>query len=162
MKAHGIKEYNLSDNFPSLYWTQKLHKLPYKHRFFAVKPAIKGKLSNLSSVIYICSRTSINELWILKNSSELLQKTYSFYYPKVTSVQTFDFSSTAYIHSSSETERQDAHVGKSNISLSVNGSRRYKYLVNGDGTFFTNDETSVGSKIRALQNTGGPLSYIAR
>ena len=31
--------------------------------------------------------------------------------------------------------------------LYKNGSRRYKYLaVNGDGTFFTNDETPAGKK----------------
>ena len=120
MKSLGFKEDNLSDKFPSFYWTPKLHKRAYKHRFIAssfdctTKPlsvlltrilsAIKGKLSNLSSVIY--SRTGINEMWILKNSSELLQKMNSFHYPKITSIQMFDFS-TLYtiIHPSSEAER---------------------------------------------------------
>ena len=41
-------------------------------------------MSSMSSVIY--SRTGINELWILKNSSELLQKMNSFHYPKITSI----------------------------------------------------------------------------
>ena len=64
MKSFGFKENNLSDKCPSFYWTPKLHKTPYKHRFIAsssdytAKPftvllirilsAIKGKSSNLS------------------------------------------------------------------------------------------------------------------
>ena len=106
MKSLKLKEDNLSDKFSNFYWTPKLHKSPYKHRFIGssfnctTKPlsvllnrtlyAIKGKLSNLLSVIY--SRTGINEMWILKNSSKLLQKMNSFHYPKITSIQTFDFS----------------------------------------------------------------------
>ena len=84
MKSHGFKEDNLSDNFSSFYWTPKLHKTSYKHL------TAQGNLCTpypylicLSSVIY--SRTGINEIWILKNSSELLQKMNSFHYPKTTS-----------------------------------------------------------------------------
>ena len=109
MKSLGFKEDDLSDKFPIFYWTPKLHKTPYKHRFIAssfdcitkllsvlltrILSAIKGKLSNLSSVIY--SRTGINDMWILKNSSELLKKMNNFHYPKVTSIQTFGVSSDA-------------------------------------------------------------------
>ena len=82
IKSLGFKEDNLSDKFPSFYWTAKLHKTPYKHCFIAssfncttkllsvlltrILSAIKGKLSNLSSVIY--SRTVISEMWILKTA----------------------------------------------------------------------------------------------
>ena len=106
MKSLGLKKNNLSDKFPSFYWTPKLHKTPHNHRFIAssfdytTKPvsvlltrilsAIKGKLSNLSSVIY--SRIGINEMWILKNGSELVQKMNNFHYPKITSILMFDFS----------------------------------------------------------------------
>ena len=131
MKSFGFKEDHLSDKFTNFCWTLKLHKTPYKHRFIALsfdyttKPlfvlltcilsSIKRKLSNLSSVIY--SRTGINEMWILKNSSELLQKVNSFHYSKITSIQTFDFS-TLYIHPLSEAEGQDTHVGStSDISV---------------------------------------------
>ena len=101
IKSLGFKKDNLCDKFPSFYWTPKLHKTLYKHRFIAssfdcaTKPlsvlltrvlsAIKGKLSNLSSVVY--SRTGISELWILESSTELLQKMNSFSYPKITSIQ---------------------------------------------------------------------------
>ena len=72
--------------------TPKLHKSQNKHRFIAssfdctTKPLsvlhtwifsnIEGKFSNLSSVMYSC--TSVNKTWIVKNSSELLQKMNSF------------------------------------------------------------------------------------
>ena len=109
MKSLGFKEDNLSDKFPSFLLDFKASQTPYIHGFIissfdcTTKPlslslslsvcilsAVKGKLSNLSSVIY--SFTGINEMWILKKSSELLQKMNSFYYPKITSVQTFAFS----------------------------------------------------------------------
>ena len=102
-KSLGFKEDSLSSKFPSFYWTPNLHKSSYKHSFIAssfdcttkllsvlltrILSAIKGKLSNLSSVIY--SRTGISKMWIF---SELLQKMNSFYYPKIISIQTFDFS----------------------------------------------------------------------
>ena len=93
-KFHEFKENSLSDKFPSFQWTPKIHKSPYKCHFIAssfdctTKPlfvlltqvlsAIKGRSSNPSSVIYSC--TGINETWIFKNSSELLQKIDNFYY----------------------------------------------------------------------------------
>ena len=160
MKSLGFKENNLSDKFTSFYWTPKLHKTPYKHRFITPSfdcttkflsvllthtlSAIKGKLSNLSSVIY--SRTSINEMWILKNSSELLQKMNSFHYPKITSIQTFDFST---LHTSIPHQKlkDRIHMLVNQTFLYKNGSRRCKHLVvNGDRTFFTNDEASADKK----------------
>ena len=83
---------NLVDKFPCFYWTPKLHKTPCKHRVIAssfnctTKPfSVLFTLSKLSSVIY--SHTGTNEMWILKNSSELLKKMN----PNITSIQTFDF-----------------------------------------------------------------------
>ena len=90
------------------------------------------KLSNLSSVIY--SRTGISEMWILKISSELLQKMNSFHYPKITLIQAFDFS-TLYtsIPHQKLTDRIQMLVNQT--FLYKNGSRRCKHLVtNGDGT----------------------------
>ena len=74
-------------DLPSLYWIQKLHKDPYKHRFIAgsakcsTKPlskllttiltTVKDGLKNYCDKIY--SRSGINQMWILKNSKELLE-----------------------------------------------------------------------------------------
>ena len=154
MKSLGFKEDNLSDKFHSFYWTPKLHKTPYKHRFITssldctTKPlsvlltrilsAIKGKLSNLSSVI--------SEMWILKNSSELLQKMNSFHYPKTTSIQTFEFS-TMYKSISHHNLKDRIHMLVTQTFLYKSESRTYKHLVvNGDRTFFANEETSAGKK----------------
>ena len=80
-------------------------------------------------------------MWILKNSSELLQKMNSFHYPKITSIQTFDFL-TLYIPHQKLKDR--IHMFVNQTFRYKNGSRRYKqHVVNGDRTFFTNKETSA-------------------
>ena len=110
----------------------------------SILSAIKGKLSNLSSVIY--SRTGINEMWILENSSELQQTMNSFHYPKITSIQPFDFL-TLYTSIPHQKLKDRIHLLVNQTFLYKNGSRRYKHLVvNGDGTFFTNEETSAGKR----------------
>ena len=142
MKSVGFKEDNLFDKFPSFYWTPKLHKTPYKHSFIAslfdctTKPlsvlltrilsAIKGKLSNLSSVIY--SRKGINEMWILKTRSELLLKMNNFHFTKITSLQTFD-SSTLYTSIPHQKLKDRIHMLVNQKFLYKNGSRRYKHIV---------------------------------
>ena len=80
-------------------------------------------------------------MWILKNSSGLLQKMNIFHYPKTTSIQTFHFSTlyTSIPHQKLKDKIQTC--------LYKNGSRRYQHLVvNGDRTFFTNEKTSAGKK----------------
>ena len=161
MKSLGFKEDNLSDKFPSFYWTPKLHKAPYKHRFIlssfdcTTKPlsvllagilsTIEGKLLNMSSVIYI--RTGINEMWILKNGSELLQKMNSFHYPKITSTQTFDFS-TLKTSISRQNLKDRVHMLVNQAFLYKSG---YKHLVVGrDRTFFTNDEPLICQMVAFL------------
>ena len=94
-KFLGFKEDNLSDKVPGFYWTPKLHKTLYKHRFIAslfdctIKP-----LSVLLNRYLICHQRELSNLSsvILKNSSELVKKMNSFHYPKITSIQPFDFS----------------------------------------------------------------------
>ena len=88
-------------------------------------------------------------MWILKNSSKLLQKINSFNYPKITSIQTFDFS-TLYTFIPHEKLKDRIHMLVNQTWLCKNGSRRYNHLgVNGDRTFFTYEETSPGKKYDA-------------
>ena len=84
-------------------------------------------------------------MWILKNSSELLQKMNSFYYLKITSIKAFDFVT---LYTSIPRQLKDRmHVLVNQTFLYKDGSRRYKYIVvNADRTFFTSEETSVGKK----------------
>ena len=146
MKPLGLKEDNLSDKFLSFYLTPKLHKTPYKHRFIASSLPVSYLLSkgNWQTCHKSYTVTGINEMWILKDSSELLQKMNIFHYPKITSIQTFDFS-TLYTSMRHHKLKEKMHMLENQTFLYKNGSRRYKHLVvSGDKTFFTNEKTSAG------------------
>ena len=162
MKSLGFKDDNMYNKCPNFYWTPKLHKTPYKHRCIAssfdctTKPlsvlltrilsAIKGKLSNLSSVIY--SRTGINKMWILKNSSELMQKMNSFHYPKIISIQTFDFS-TLYTSIPHQKLKDRIHTLVNQTFLYENEFCRYKHLV-------VNEHSSLMSKHQLIKGMMKP------
>ena len=84
--------------------------------------------------------------WTSKNSSELLEKMNSFYYPKITSIQTFDFS-TLYTSVPHQKLKDRMQMLVNQTFIHKNRSCRYKYLVvNGHRTFFTTEETLAGKK----------------
>ena len=74
-------------DLPSLYWIPKLHKCPFKQRYIAesakcsTKPlskllicilsAVKTGLQSYRDTSY--SRGSVNQMWIRKNSKDLLE-----------------------------------------------------------------------------------------
>ena len=74
-------------DLPKLYWIPKLHKNPYKQRYIAgsakcpTKPlsqivtqvltAVKEGLLKYCDTAY--ARSGVNQMWILKNSKELLE-----------------------------------------------------------------------------------------
>ena len=68
----------------------------------------------------------------------------SFYYPKTTSIQTFDFS-TLYTSIRHQKLKDRIHMLVNQTFLYKNGSLRYKYIVL-NRTFFINEETSAGKK----------------
>ena len=106
MKSLGIELSDDDKKLPYLYWTPKLHKSPVKHRFIADSSKCNTKeLSNLLTKILTViktrlekycrintSHTGVNNLWILKNSTNLLSSLGHFGVHRVTSIQTFDFS----------------------------------------------------------------------
>ena len=63
----------------------------------------------------------------------------SFHYPKITSIQTFDFS-TLYTSIPHQKLKDRIHMLVNQTFLYRNGSCRYKHLVV-NGPFFTNEET---------------------
>ena len=82
-----------------LYWTPKLHKVPFKHCFIA------GDLSCLLTIVlttiedrlirYNNTKTScngVNSMWIAKNSTNLLSSLDQLIVHTATSVQIYDFS----------------------------------------------------------------------
>ena len=89
-------------DLPYLYWTPKLHKSPYKQRFIAgsskcsTKPlskiltliltTIKEGLQTYCEKVY--STSGVNQMWILKNSKELLETLKSRSLSSVSSIKT--------------------------------------------------------------------------
>ena len=137
-----------------------MHKNPYKHRFIAgsskcsTKPLsilltkllthIKQGLQKYCETAY--SRSGINQMWILKNSKELLEHLKSPTFNRVTSIKSFDFSTlyTTIPHQKLK-DRLTSIIRKAFIFK--NGNRRYKYLVLGhEETYFVKEHSDSKSK----------------
>ena len=102
----GLEMSKEDQNLPYLYWTPKLHKSPYKHRF--ISGSSKWTTKDLSclltkvlstikdGLVRYCntktSRNCVNNMWILKNSTSLLSSLDQLDVRTATSVQIFDFS----------------------------------------------------------------------
>ena len=105
LSSFGVNTKDDDIDLPSLYWIPKLHKYPYKQRFIAgssscsTKPLSKLLTSILTTVkeglkkycnsIYLHS--GINQMWILKNSKELLDNLQSHSLNSIHSIKTYDF-----------------------------------------------------------------------
>ena len=106
LTSFGIETSDDELDLPYIYWIPKMHKNPYKHRFIAgsskcsTKPLsilltkllthIKQGLQKYCETAY--SRNGINQMWILKNSKELLEHLKSPTFNHVTSIKSFGFS----------------------------------------------------------------------
>ena len=125
----------LSDDdkrLPYLYWIPKLHKSPVKHRFIAgsSKCTTKQLSSLLTKILAVIktglekycniktSHTGVNNMRILKNSTNLLSSLSHLGVHRATSIQTFDFSTlyTSIPH--------DLH--KSRMNSIINNAFKYK------------------------------------
>ena len=89
-----------------LYWIPKLHKNPYKQRYIAgsakcstktlsqiltrILSAVKEGLQKYCDIAY--ARSVVNQMWILKNSKELLENLKAQSLHSVNSIKSFDFS----------------------------------------------------------------------
>ena len=87
LTSFGVDQNEDEIDLPYIYWIPKMHKYPYKHRFIAgsakcsTKPLsilltkllthIKQGLQKYCETAY--SRSEVNQMWILKNSKELLE-----------------------------------------------------------------------------------------
>ena len=106
MKSLGIELSDDDKRLPYLYWTPKLHNSPVKHRFIAgssecttkwlsslltkVPKVIKTGLEKCCNIK--TSHTGVNNMWILKNSTNLLSSLGQLGVHRATSIETFDFS----------------------------------------------------------------------
>ena len=84
--SFGINIKENEENLPSLYWIPKLHKTPYRERYIAgssncstkhlsqklthILSTVKDGLQKYCDEIY--STSGVNQMWILKNSKDLL------------------------------------------------------------------------------------------
>ena len=105
-KSLGIELSDDDKRLPYLYWTPKLHRSPVKHRFIAgsSKCTTKQLSSLLTRILTVIktvlekycsiktSHTGVNNMWILKNSINLLSSLGHLGVHRAPSVQTFDFS----------------------------------------------------------------------
>ena len=144
LTSFGIEASGDELDLPYIYWIPKMHKNPYKHRFIAgsskysTKPLsillkkllthIKQGLQKYCETAY--SRSGINQMWILKNSKELLEHLKSPTFNHVTCIKSFDFS-TLYTTIPHQKLKDRLTSIIRNAFIFKNGNRRYKYLVLG-------------------------------
>ena len=144
LTSFGIETSDDELDLPYIYWIPKMHKNPYKHRFIAgsskcsTKPLsilltkllthIKQGLTKYCETAY--SRSGINQIWILKNSKELLEHLKPPTFNHVTSIKSFDFST---LYTTIPYQKLNDRLTSSiqNAFIFKNGNRRYKYLVLG-------------------------------
>ena len=150
ISSYGISFPKDDCDLPSLYWIPKLHKSPYKQRFIAgsAKCSTKPLSVLLTSILTevkdglqkYCetsfSRSGVNDMWILKNSKELLESLRSKSLSTCNSIKTFDFSTlyTTITHPQLK-ERLKSLIHR--CFSKKNGEKRYKYIVVGrEKTYF--------------------------
>ena len=135
---------------------------PYKHRFIAgsakcsAKPLsilltkllthIKQGLQKYCETAY--SRSGVNQMWILKNSKELLGhlKSPNFNHTCITSFKSFDFS---YLYTTLPQDRLQNRLASiiRNSFIFKNGNHRYKYLLFDHGeTYFVKVQSDSKNK----------------
>jgi hypothetical protein len=147
-------------DLPSLYRIPKLHKCPFKQRYIAgaakcsTKPlsklltcillAVKTRLQSYCDTSY--SRGGVNQMWIPKNSKDLLEYIQSRSISSCNNIKTFDFSTlyTTIPHSKLKNKlREFVQL----CFIKKNGQRRYKYLVLGrDRSYFVKHHSDSTKK----------------
>ena len=133
---------------------------PYKHRFIAgsskcsTKPLsilltkllthIKQGLQKYCETSY--SRRGVNQMWILKNSKELLEHLQSPNFNHITSIKSFEFS-TLYTTIPHQKLKSRLATIIRNSFIHKNGNRRYKFLVLGrEGPYFVKEHSDSKNK----------------
>ena len=160
LTSFGVQSNSEELDLPYIYWIPKMHNNPYKHRFIAgsskcsTKPLsilltkllthIKQGLQKYCETAY--SRSGVNQMWILKNSKELLDHLKSPNFNLITNIKSFDFS-TLYTTISHQKLKSRLATIIRNSFLHKNGNRRYKYLVLGrEGPYFVKEHSDAKNK----------------
>ena len=150
-----------------------MHKNPYKHLFISgsarcsTKPLsihltkllthIKQGLQKYCETAY--SRSGVNQMWILKNSKELLERLKSPNFNHITSIKSFGFSTFFTTIPHDKLKSRLASIIR-NSFIFINGNRRHKYLVFGhEEAYFVKEHSE--SKTTTLKMTSSRcLSFL--
>jgi hypothetical protein len=173
--SFGISTKDEELDLPSLYWIPKLHKCPFKQRYISgfakcsTKPlsklltcilsAVKTGLQSYYDTSY--SRGGVNQMWILKNSKDLLEYIQSRSLSSCNIIKTFDISTiyTTIPHSKLKDKlRKLIQL----CFIKKNGQRRYKYLVLGrDRSYFVKKTTLIlpKSSLKLIASTCSSFFY---
>ena len=106
IESVGLEMSEEDRNLPYLYWTPRLHKVPFKHHFIAGSSECTTKdLSCLLTKVLTTvkdglirwnetktNHNGVNSMWIVKNSTSLLSSLDQLDVHTATSVQSYDFS----------------------------------------------------------------------
>ena len=142
--SFGISTKDEELDLPSLYWIPKLHKCSFKQRYIAgyakcsTKPLSKLLTCILSAVktdlqIYFdtgYSRGVVNQMWILKNSKDLLEYIQYRSLSSCNSINTFDCTTHYTIIPHSKLKDKLRELVQLCFIKQI-GQRRYEYLVPG-------------------------------
>ena len=91
------------------------------------------------------SRSGVNQMWILKNSKELLEHLKSPNFNNITSIKSFDFSTLYTTIPHDKLKSRLASIIRN--SMFKNGNRRYKYLVLGhEESYFVKEHSDAKQK----------------
>ena len=164
MKSLGIELSDDDKKLPYLYWTPKLHKSPVKHRFIAgfSKCATKELSSLLTKILTVIktglekycsiktSHTGVNNMWILKNSTNLLSSLDHLGVHRATSIQTFFDFSTLYTSIPHDLLKSRMNSIINNAFKHKNGATRYTHIkVCRNKSYFTSDPLNGDNKYTA-------------
>jgi hypothetical protein len=158
--SFGISTKDEELDLPSLYWIPKLHKCLFKQSYIAgcakcsTKPlsklltcilsAVKTGLQSNCDTSY--SKGGVNQMWILRNSKDLLEYIQSRSLSSYNSIKTFDFSTlyTTIPHSKLKDKLREL---VQLCFIKKNGQRKYKYLVLGrDRSYFVKHHSDTTKK----------------
>ena len=137
-----------------------MHKNYYKHQFIAGSSKCSTKplsvlLTSLLAHIKQClqkycettySRSGVNQMWILKNSKELLEHLQSPNFNHIASINSFDISILYTTIPHQKLKSRLATIIR-NSFFHKNGNRRYKFLVLGrEGPYFVKEHSDSKNK----------------
>ena len=153
MKSLGVKLSEEDKRLPYLYWTLKLHKSPLKHCFIggSTECTTKQLSSLLTKILTVIktgqekyggiktSHTGVNNMWILKNSTNLLSSLSHLGVHRATSIQTFDFC-TLYTSIPHDLLKSRMNNVINDAFKHKNGATRYTHIkVGRNKSHFTSD-----------------------